>query len=84
MTWNGAGLENSHQMNATPRRPLCLLETLFRERLREERIPLHLPSPPPPERDREPERSRDGGTCIIIKVWPTDPEPSGDDSELAR
>ena len=72
-------------MKRTSRHPRPRLDTtLFRERLGEERVPLHLPPPPPSERRPEPERTPEGGTCIIIQVWPTGPEPSDEETDRAQ
>lgn len=54
---------------------------IFRERLREEGVPLHLPPPAPPDRRPETEKKPEGGTRIIIQVWPTPPEPADEDTD---
>jgi len=54
---------------------------LLRERPREERVSLHLPPPSPVYRKPEPEKKPEGGTCIIIQVWPTTPDSTGERSD---
>lgn len=72
-------------MNKTSRHSGPSLDTtIFRERLREERVTLHLPPPSPPDRKPETEKKPEGGTCIIIQVWPTTPEPSGEDADRTQ
>lgn len=72
-------------MNGTSRHSALRIAdaTLFREQ-REERVTLRLPPPSRPDRKPVTEKQPEGGTCIIIQVWPTAPESSDEDTDQAQ